>query len=626
MVKKNILIILGVVLLVAGAGGVFAQICEAPTGYNCWYVSTTGDDSNDGSFENPFATIQYAVDNMNGGDIVYLREGTYYESGIYINPITKSGNPNSPSILKSYPGEWAILDGEWDCSAHCRAIICQNPTAKLEYWTFANLEIMRGGLIPETDFDKSGPSGIHFYETKNIKIRNCYIHDCQGWHGQNPGGITANVPEKMLIEYCYFKDNGCTDNGNCANIIFMSDYKDTTPNDFDPNRVTKENEIRYNLLDGSCEGFKHKNQQIFGEQDRDPNDMTYKNWGDKIHHNIIRSASSGAESSIEAQQDFCQVYNNILEEKGIFIKKYGSDAEVFHTVVYNNVMMNAGVTGIHISGLGTSVDFKPYSYLYNNIVENSAGDYRRKDISMGTTINSGNNPIGVINLENCPVENNYVYRPQSPDHYAVGRVMYWEPEDSWFTTQEFNENWNKHNYKNFYDVNNLLFQGTSGADQYKTRSAHILEGSTTIADGGIGGAHPYLSGVTIPSYVGATNPNDNDWVGGVLSLTNTNVLMNGGSGDPSWIEGYVVSDTCQSLGYQCCDSCETGTEQSAYDGDCVAQVCCGACSSSTCGPADTSGDNIVDIIELMNYIGEWKSGSVTITELMNGIGEWKNGC
>ena len=31
-------------------------------------------------------------------------------------------------------------------------------------------------------------------------------------------------------------------------------------------------------------------------------------------------------------------------------------------------------------------------------------------------------------------------------------------------------------------------------------------------------------------------------------------------------------------------------------------------------------------IYLMNYIADWKNGSVQMTDLMIGIGEWKNGC
>jgi hypothetical protein len=65
----------------------------------------------------------------------------------------------------------------------------------------------------------------------------------------------------------------------------------------------------------------------------------------------------------------------------------------------------------------------------------------------------------------------------------------------------------------------------------------VLSGSTTIANGGIGGPHPYLGGVVMPSYVGATNPNDNAWVDGVLGLADLSNLINGGPGDPRWVEG-----------------------------------------------------------------------------------------
>ena len=61
-------------------------------------------------------------------------------------------------------------------------------------------------------------------------------------------------------------------------------------------------------------------------------------------------------------------------------------------------------------------------------------------------------------------------------------------------------------------------QGSSGAYKYMTNRNHYLEGSKTIANGGIGGSHPYLAGVIIPSYVGATDPNNDSWVDTVLNL------------------------------------------------------------------------------------------------------------
>ena len=47
---------------------------------------------------------------------------------------------------------------------------------------------------------------------------------------------------------------------------------------------------------------------------------------------------------------------------------------------------------------------------------------------------------------------------------------------------------------------------------------------------------------------------------------------------------------------------------------------------SSCGNADSDEDSIVSITELIDYISQWKAGSVTISQLITGIGEWKNGC
>jgi hypothetical protein len=55
---------------------------------------------------------------------------------------------------------------------------------------------------------------------------------------------------------------------------------------------------------------------------------------------------------------------------------------------------------------------------------------------------------------------------------------------------------------------------------YRTRGEHVLEGAATIANGGRGGAHPYLPGVSIPAYVGATDPANDAWVQEVLDLAN----------------------------------------------------------------------------------------------------------
>ena len=81
-------------------------------------------------------------------------------------------------------------------------------------------------------------------------------------------------------------------------------------------------------------------------------------------------------------------------------------------------------------------------------------------------------------------------------------------------------------YTNPYDADNPLYAGTTGANKFKTLGSHLIEGSTTLANAGIGGPHPYLSGITLPTYVGAVNPNDSSWVANLLCLTDIDVLKN----------------------------------------------------------------------------------------------------
>ncbi len=72
------------------------------------YVSTDGDDNNDGTLKKPFKTIQKGASEARAGDTVYIRGGTYFEVVTVLN----SGTEDAPIIISGYPGEQAVLDGE----------------------------------------------------------------------------------------------------------------------------------------------------------------------------------------------------------------------------------------------------------------------------------------------------------------------------------------------------------------------------------------------------------------------------------------------------------------------------------------------------------------------------------
>lgn len=76
----------------------------APT----YYVSPHGDDTNDGSRQTPWRTIQHTVDRAGGSATVLVRGGVYHEA-VRIRHSGSAGN--GYLTVRAYPGERAVLDG-----------------------------------------------------------------------------------------------------------------------------------------------------------------------------------------------------------------------------------------------------------------------------------------------------------------------------------------------------------------------------------------------------------------------------------------------------------------------------------------------------------------------------------
>lgn len=79
-----------------------------PASGSTYYVSTSGNDSNPGTINEPWLTIQHAANEVQAGDTVYVRQGVYNE----VVTMKSSGSPSAGFItFSSYPGELATLDG-----------------------------------------------------------------------------------------------------------------------------------------------------------------------------------------------------------------------------------------------------------------------------------------------------------------------------------------------------------------------------------------------------------------------------------------------------------------------------------------------------------------------------------
>jgi hypothetical protein len=76
-----------------------------------YYVAPNGNDSNPGTFDEPFATFDRAQSSASAGDTVYFREGTWsFSSGTVGFDFTKSGSAGALIHYFACPGEVPVVD------------------------------------------------------------------------------------------------------------------------------------------------------------------------------------------------------------------------------------------------------------------------------------------------------------------------------------------------------------------------------------------------------------------------------------------------------------------------------------------------------------------------------------
>lgn len=159
------------------------------------YVSPDGDDANPGTKALPWRTIRHAVNQLQGGETVYLGHGTYVE--YFVIPPEAAGTVANPTVIRGIPGEpKPVLDGEYRIpegpvdwkDPKSGNDMTWEPVIRVNasHLLLEGLEITRshGGAITV------GPD-----TTDNI-IRDCHIHDNRGM------GIYFYRNRYSLVENC----------------------------------------------------------------------------------------------------------------------------------------------------------------------------------------------------------------------------------------------------------------------------------------------------------------------------------------------------------------------------------------------------------------------------------------
>jgi hypothetical protein len=73
-----------------------------------FYVAPNGSNTNSGTIDAPWQTIQKALNTLLPGQKAFVRGGTYREA----LTLNRAGTASAPMTIEAYPGETAIIDGE----------------------------------------------------------------------------------------------------------------------------------------------------------------------------------------------------------------------------------------------------------------------------------------------------------------------------------------------------------------------------------------------------------------------------------------------------------------------------------------------------------------------------------
>ena len=440
-----------------------------------------------GADGNAYSTIQSALNSMNGGDDIYMRGGTYDCSGSVTLPTDKNGYSGNYSSIKSYTGEWAILDGKNSTNGNSPIdgfVIGRN--AGLSYWEISHIEI-KNGRAGETS-NKAG--GIQ-YGGNYGHFHNLYIHDNYPMPGHsspgsnNPAGIRLQHTQNVTIEYNYLFNNGIAsgNNDNCANITMESDYIEF-PERVVLSKAMRSTNIQYNLVEASSQGIKDKNNQ-FLSRDHTGTEMSWSEYGNKIHHNIIKNPRN---RPVMMESDFVQIYNNIMDlsNQGYTSSRradlhHWDDGErvYFHNCFYNNTLIrtrvetehfydSTSVNSTHNTSFKQSVSdpINPYHYFYNNIFYDVGKAVNgRLDLNIIWNYGALDVDTGVIDMSTVFVERN-LFIPRLP---STKVIVVGASSDTFSIADYFNRGWATKNYAQ---------SSTSGlfSTGYKTNGSFSLGG------------------------------------------------------------------------------------------------------------------------------------------------------
>lgn len=405
-----------------------------------YYVSTTGSDSNPGTFSSPWRHINYAAGKTSPGDRVQVMGGTYNE----IVNIPNSGNASTGYItFMSYPGQTAIVDGTGLSVGSSGQIGLFSLEGTHNYIIIQGFEIRnfqsstKGAVPVGIDFEGAG-SDVEFVNNHihNIvqTLGSCNSANALGvavygtqapasinsltlWGNEvdhNTTGCSENVSFDGNVQYFVEANNQVHDGDNIGldNIGFEgvspnSSYDQARDGWIFQNTIynisSTTNPVYHNQVgaDGYyCDGCTRVIVERNLIHDSDLSEMASEHSGhvssyvmfrnNLIYNSLYVGLSIGGYSKSVGGTDHCVIANNTLWHDGTYgssgLGEFQIQYYATNNSVYNNILDGYTLTSKYLVYDFTSTEPSPalldYNDYYNNVgAASSLWDWQAKGIT-----------------------------------------------------------------------------------------------------------------------------------------------------------------------------------------------------------------------------------------------------
>jgi len=360
-----------------------------------YYVATNGNDSNPGTQDRPWRTIQKAANSVQAGDTVYVRGGTYNESVHF----KRSGQSGNPITFKNYNGEgvtvranswvgfhlnanWVVIDGFGVFGAGSHDIFITGA----HYNTVQNCEFAEAGwagiqfggdngaatnnMIRNNNVHNNRHEGIYLrggleghpgIRMSNNVIENNDIHHNGDEGIQNTATFAPPYPDGTIIRGNRVHDNGGNWGGGMAiggdNLVVENNIVYNNRGEIGGIWLADSNNgiIRNNLVVNNRGTWSYGNAGIHVHNSRNA----------QVHHNTV-SGNNGAGIYLRDTQGVAK--NNILSQNGNQLRLSGgasadrnlidggSDTQGANPVQGNPQFVNPGGGDWHLASSSPAID------------------------------------------------------------------------------------------------------------------------------------------------------------------------------------------------------------------------------------------------------------------------------